>query len=340
MRDSVACPPRACTSVHGPPLRLCSIKAATPTHVPTPHCSVELPTADVQSAMRLTGVVQGRGAAIVVSAVAPGSAAAAAGVRVGQQLLAVSDPVRRTEMWDLNAQASLRYVRQAIRMRVSESIELKLSAAPIPEWQQVVTARRAAATAAAAPPAAQQQQPDDAAASGASMDSAGDDLLSAIVQEAEALRSGSSFDAADSAARSAATAPTSAAAGALTVADRLAAKYAAEQAGEAGEAPQRERALTDLERRQRRRKEYFEQARCSWLRCVGCRLLVVPCAALSLVGPHAHLPTRGTIHFPAPELFMAALPLLFQPPSAPPPICRRPASATMDPSSRQWPRSL
>jgi len=69
---------------------------------------VELPTADVNAAVQLMGVRQGRGAGILVSAVEPGSAAAAAGVRPGQQLLAVSDPVRRTEMWELNPQASLR----------------------------------------------------------------------------------------------------------------------------------------------------------------------------------------------------------------------------------------
>lgn len=78
--------------------------AAAPRPPITSLCSIELPTADVQRSVQLASVLQGRGAAIVVSAVQPGSAASSAGVRCGQQLLAVSDPVRRTEMWELNPQ--------------------------------------------------------------------------------------------------------------------------------------------------------------------------------------------------------------------------------------------
>ncbi|KAL4423193.1 hypothetical protein ABPG77_000326 [Micractinium sp. CCAP 211/92] len=244
---------------------------------PPEQFSIELPTADVQRSVQLASVLQGRGAAIVVSAVQPGSAASSAGVRCGQQLLAVSDPVRRTEMWELNPQASLRYTRQAIRMRVADSIVLRLTAQPIPEWADLVAAQRAAAAAERAPLAqpastaaarAAEEAVDDAAASGASVD-VPDDLLTAIVQAAEAERSGSSFDEASSLPLASASPTTSgssvetAASPAsegrpLTVAERLQAEYAARQAGEEGAAPQRQ--LTDLERRQRRRKEYFEQA--------------------------------------------------------------------------------
>ncbi|KAL4458877.1 hypothetical protein ABPG75_013742 [Micractinium tetrahymenae] len=246
---------------------------------PPEQFSVELPTADVQCSVQLMSVLKGRGAAIVVSGVEPGSAAAAAGVRTGQQLLAVSDPIRRTEMWELNAQASLRYTRQAIRMRVADSIVLRLTAQPIREWAEVVAAQRAAAAAQRAQQAQQAQQAaaaravDDAAASGASVD-VPDDLLTAVVQAAEAERSGSSFDEASPASpASAAAAAAPAASGSppsssppqtggrpLTVAERLEAEYAARQAAEAGAAPQVQRQLTDLERRQRRRKDYFEQA--------------------------------------------------------------------------------
>lgn len=230
---------------------------------------MELPTADVQASISIMGVRQGRGAAILVARVDPGSAAASAGVRVGQQLLGVSDPIRRTEMWELNAQASLRYTRQAIRMRVADTITLRLTAQQAPEWQDVVAAKRAEAAEAAAGGMAQQQQQQverqgqveadaAAAADGSSMD-VPDDLLSAIVQAVELERSGS-FD--EAAPRSPSSPPGSGASangsnGApMTVAQRLEAQYAAAQGGE-GQAVQRQ--MTDLERRQKKRKEYFEQ---------------------------------------------------------------------------------
>jgi len=48
------------------------------------------------------------GTAILVKEVTPGSAAAAAGVQPGQQLLAVSDPIRQNEVWELNGLSSLK----------------------------------------------------------------------------------------------------------------------------------------------------------------------------------------------------------------------------------------
>ncbi len=191
-------------------------------------------------------------------------------------------------------QASLRYTRQAIRMRVADSIVLRLTAQPIPEWADLVAAQRAAAAAERAPLAqpastaaarAAEEAVDDAAASGASVD-VPDDLLTAIVQAAEAERSGSSFDEASSLAlasanpstsgSSAETAASPASEGRpLTVAERLQAEYAARQAGEEGAAPQRQ--LTDLERRQRRRKEYFEQVG-SRGRCLSSAPSRCPCA--------------------------------------------------------------
>jgi hypothetical protein len=83
----------------------------------------------------------------VVSAVLPGSAAAAAGVRPGLQLLAVSDPIREHETWPLVEGSSLRYVRDAVRMRRSATITLALSSQPIPEWTAAGDAPAAAAAA-------------------------------------------------------------------------------------------------------------------------------------------------------------------------------------------------
>lgn len=62
------------------------------------------------------------GNAILVYEVAPGSAAAKAGVRPGQQLLAISDPIREREVWDLNGLASLK-VRSASVMISSHTAQ-------------------------------------------------------------------------------------------------------------------------------------------------------------------------------------------------------------------------
>lgn len=62
----------------------------------------------------------------MVQFVASGSEAQLEGLRPGQQLLAISDPVR-PDIWPLNERASLRYVRDAIRMRRGELITLVVS---------------------------------------------------------------------------------------------------------------------------------------------------------------------------------------------------------------------
>ena len=230
----------------------------------------------MQSNVRLMGVRQGSGAAIVVAAVEPGSAAAAAGVRPGQQLLAVSDPIRRGEFWQINGQSSLRYVRQAIAMRVADTIALQLTAQPIREWRRAVEASRAAQRAAASAltpqsqPAADQPQADD--------------LLSNIVRASidSSLGSLDSFDAGDANASSgtgtidgdgdgpALTAAGRAAAAKLTVAEKLEQRYIEGQAAADALAAQE----SDLERRKRRRKEYFEQVGlCCQLCCASGKLL-------------------------------------------------------------------
>lgn len=229
----------------------------------SPSGRLELPTEDVQANVRLMGVRQGRGAAIVIAAVEPGSAAAAAGVRPGQQLLAVSDPIRRGEFWQINGQSSLRYVCQAISMRVAETITLQLTAQPIREWRRAVEASRAAQRAAAAALTPQPQAP-----AGQPQD---DDLLSNIVRASIDSSMGSldSFDSGDASSSSAAasgdsseagpglTAAGRAAAAKLTVAEKLEQRYIEGQAAADALAAQE----SDLERRKRRRKEYFEQVR-------------------------------------------------------------------------------
>lgn len=233
--------------------------------------SVELPTADVQAAVQLMGLRQGRGTVIVIASVEPGSAAAAAGVKPGQQLLTVSDPIRREEDWQINGQSSLRYVRQAIRMRVADTISLTLTAQPIPEWRQAAeearAAERAAADAQTQQAAAQQAEAEQQQAPEP------DDLLSNIVRASmdasgsfdEASLGGGSGSGGDAQGVPGVLTP----AGAelqrrLTVAEKLEAQYQQQQAeaaagGGASGAPT-QRQLTDLERRKKRREEYFDQA--------------------------------------------------------------------------------
>ena len=245
-----------------PPLRALSLWLPSPAP-PSPGCSLELPTVDVQAAVRLMAVQQGRGTAIVVSAVDPGSQAAAAGVRVGQQLLEVSDPIRYADTWPLNERASLRYVRECIRMRRDAVMQLVLTRQPIPEWQQAVAAARAAAAA----EAQQEQAPD---ASTGSQDD-GDNLLSAIVSAAAA---GTSTDEGDSEAAAAAAAGRP-----LTMAEKLEQQYQQQQVEAAAEARLAQQQMTALQQRQARRRERLEvvsQPQPATIRCVflaACLLL-------------------------------------------------------------------
>ena len=55
-----------------------------------------------------------------------------AGIRPGQRLLALSDPVRNSEMWKLDKpNVALSRVRDAIRLRRAPTLDLILSAEPV-----------------------------------------------------------------------------------------------------------------------------------------------------------------------------------------------------------------
>uniref|UniRef100_A0A383WG76 PDZ domain-containing protein n=1 Tax=Tetradesmus obliquus TaxID=3088 RepID=A0A383WG76_TETOB len=88
-------------------------------------CSVDIPTAEARSCLRFQAVPSGTGQAIMVSAVAEGSSPEEAGVRRGMKLVGISDPIREYEVWDLQDRPSLRYVRDVLRMRSSNSITLR-----------------------------------------------------------------------------------------------------------------------------------------------------------------------------------------------------------------------
>lgn len=122
---------------------------------------MSLPTQDAQEALRFDVYPEGRGQAVRVSQVAAGSEAEAAGVQVGQKLRAISDPVRQGEMWTLGDAPSVRFVRDALRLRRSGVVELVL--------EELAPGEAEAAAAAAAADAAEQLR---AAAARAEMDPA------------------------------------------------------------------------------------------------------------------------------------------------------------------------
>lgn len=100
---------------------------------------MELPTEDFQQSVELMVIRRPRGGNIIlIQDVTPGSATAAAGVRPGQQLVAISDPIRATEVWELNQLASLKYVRQAVSGRAGETINVRVTEDTAPEWKQAL----------------------------------------------------------------------------------------------------------------------------------------------------------------------------------------------------------
>lgn len=102
-----------------------------------------------------------------------GSEAEKAGLKSGQQLLSISDPVRYTEMWPLNDRASLRYVRDAIRYRRGDFISLVVSREPVQDLVTVTTISESSVDSDndAAPMASTLQLIDDLASSGSESDS-------------------------------------------------------------------------------------------------------------------------------------------------------------------------
>jgi hypothetical protein len=194
---------------------------------------VEIAASEAQTALKFAAVRMGGGKAIVVEAVAVGSEAAEAGIRPGQQVLSLSDPIRPNETWILNDRASLRYIRDAVRMRRAPFIVIELSSAPLKEW---IDEKEDSGL--PSPLTSYTSESDTEAPSAASEP----DLLSAVAAEAFAAGNLSSLDGDDlPGSRS-----TTAAAG--TIGERLQRNYKKSNSG-----------MTDLEKRVSKRKEYFEQ---------------------------------------------------------------------------------
>ena len=105
--------------------------------------AVTLRTREARASLRFTeGRVQ-QSTVVLVEAVGVGSEAQEQGVQPGDQVLALSDPVRPAELWQLNSRASVRFVRDALRLRVSPQVTLVL--APLEDAAGAVAAAAAAA---------------------------------------------------------------------------------------------------------------------------------------------------------------------------------------------------
>lgn len=94
---------------------------------------VTLPTAEAQQSIKfgLARARSGKDTAIIIDRLSGGVAASEAGVRPGQRLWSISDPIRANEMWQLNDRPSIRFVRDALLMRRMDSITLVLSRQPM-----------------------------------------------------------------------------------------------------------------------------------------------------------------------------------------------------------------
>lgn len=88
---------------------------------------MSLPTNEAQRSIKFALARAGRETAVIIDRLSGGSAAAEAGLRPGQRLLSISDPMSATGMWDLNDRPSIRFVRDTLAMRSSDTIDLVLS---------------------------------------------------------------------------------------------------------------------------------------------------------------------------------------------------------------------
>jgi len=92
---------------------------------PAPTLTLELNTAEARATVQLAEARPASGEChVLVAAVAPASEAERLGLRAGYRVVGVSDPVRATVVWELSRNCAVRTVRDALRLRVAESVTL------------------------------------------------------------------------------------------------------------------------------------------------------------------------------------------------------------------------
>jgi predicted metalloprotease with PDZ domain len=68
---------------------------------------------------------------IIISGVRQASKLWESGVRPGDKLVAISDPNLEDVVWELDSTSSLRFVRDALRMRIPDTITLEVEKGPV-----------------------------------------------------------------------------------------------------------------------------------------------------------------------------------------------------------------
>ncbi|KXZ54914.1 hypothetical protein GPECTOR_4g986 [Gonium pectorale] len=101
------------------------LEVRNPQAIPSGKYEITLRGQEALQTMRFGLVPQGKGQAVVVTGVAEGSRAEELGVRRGQKLNALSDPMRYGTMWSLEDRPSLRFVVDTFKMRRSQPIDLE-----------------------------------------------------------------------------------------------------------------------------------------------------------------------------------------------------------------------
>eukprot|EP00877_Chromochloris_zofingiensis_P007897 jgi/Chrzof1/3360/Cz12g22090.t1 len=235
--------------------RLNCAASSTTTDVVTPtedKLSVSLATREALQSIKFDVMPEGRGQAIVVVAVAEGSEADQAGVTPGLKLTGISDPVRDSEVWQLQDRPSLRFVRDAMRYRVNTNIQFEFITFDMPASVSAggnilppssSTTTNDSATATDSSSTAISDESDVEASSSSSSSN------QVVANAVDALVGGSGTqNTSNSNSSSNSSSPGKAATG-MTIADRLAAQYEESQKVGPG--------LTEVQQRQQRRQDYM-----------------------------------------------------------------------------------
>ncbi|KAL3151805.1 hypothetical protein ABBQ38_012773 [Trebouxia sp. C0009 RCD-2024] len=93
---------------------------------------------EAQADMRFVELQEGEKKILVISAVAPGSTGEKEGLKVGQQVLAVSDPVNEGQMLSLESQPSKMALIRAMNMRRYPEIEMVFSSDLSPVASKII----------------------------------------------------------------------------------------------------------------------------------------------------------------------------------------------------------
>jgi len=106
----------------------CSATSGGSTTATRSKLRVTLDTDEISSSVEFSRTQIGqRSSVILVSRVKAGSVAEQEGLKVGQQLLAISNPSQPEDLWNLNERPSLRFVTDAVRLSRSSTVTIEVT---------------------------------------------------------------------------------------------------------------------------------------------------------------------------------------------------------------------